>query len=76
MFDVGGVVEMVDYTMHGDVVVAEPSMPALRNKLTGAALPRRPVASVRRSPKLAGDAERHERRAQTCCTRARSRRCS
>ncbi|KAK9821580.1 hypothetical protein WJX81_008053 [Elliptochloris bilobata] len=35
MFDVGGVVEMVDYKMHGDVVIPEPSMPALREKLIG-----------------------------------------
>ena len=76
MFDVGGVVEMVDYKMHGDVVVAEPSMPALRDKLTGAGRPRCPAASARRSSGLAGGAERRDRRAQTCCTRARSRRCS
>jgi len=78
MFDIGGVVEMVDYKLHGDVVIPEPSMPALRDKLTG----ERPRAlrcpEQRGGPHVTGPAGLTGAGAcaQTCCTRARSRRCS
>lgn len=80
MFDVGGVVEMVDYKMHGDVVIAEPSMPALRDKIVGAnnglfheirILVLSAVTS-KRPPKELMQANG----AQTCCMRERSGRCS
>ena len=80
MFDVGGVVEMVDYKLHGDVVIAEPSMPALRDKIVGANCALfheiQILCSLLSPPKDPTKKLIQATAAQTCCMRERSRRCS